>query len=94
MGEAIRTTTKAYLGVAVSPHQFRHIAACAYLEEFPGCYELVRQLLEHASIQTVINSYSSQESQASQQLFEQLILNRGKRLGRKKPLPAPRKKGR
>ena len=94
VGDAVRAATKSYLGVAVSPHQFRHIAACAYLEEFPGCYELVKQLLGHASTQTVMRSYSSQEDQASQRLFEQLILNRGKRLGRKKPLPGPRKGGR
>ena len=94
MGEAIRTTTKAHLGVAVSPHQFRHLAACAYLEEFPGAYEMVKLLLGHATVQTVIRSYASQESKSSQELFDDLMLRRGKRLGRKKPLPTPRKKGR
>jgi integrase len=46
--DQIIRTTERYLGVDMSPHQFRHLAGASYLEENPEDTETVRALLGHA----------------------------------------------
>jgi excisionase family DNA binding protein len=41
---AIEKAVRKHLGVKVTPHQFRHLAAKIILDEYPGADELVRQL--------------------------------------------------
>ena len=43
-----------HLGVRVSPHQFRHLAAMFYLEEHPEDFETVRALLGHSFAKTTL----------------------------------------
>jgi site-specific recombinase XerC len=38
-----------YVGIHMTPHQFRHVAATFYLERHPEDFETVRNLLNHAS---------------------------------------------
>ena len=44
---AIEKAVLRHLGVKITPHQFRHLAAKIVLDDNPGAYELVRQLLGH-----------------------------------------------
>src|SRR5262249_18794062 len=52
---AIQKTVRKELGVQMTPHQFRHLAAKIILDEHPGAYELVRQLLTHKNAKTTTN---------------------------------------
>ena len=49
---AIEKTVLRHLGVKITPHQFRHLAAKIILDANPGAYELVRQLLGHKNLKT------------------------------------------
>ncbi len=44
---AIENTVLKYVGVRLTPHQFRHLAAKLRLDENPGAIELVSQLMGH-----------------------------------------------
>jgi integrase len=80
--DAVKAATRRVLGVAITPHQFRHLAAKAYLREFPGEYETVRQFLGHASLVTTIRSYCDDADEAAMRRFEQTMLARVARLGK------------
>jgi integrase len=45
------------IGVTMTPHQFRHLAAKLYLDRRPGDYETVRRLLGHKDIATTMRFY-------------------------------------
>jgi integrase len=45
-------TLEVYLGVDMSPHQFRHLAGSSYLDENPEDTETVKNLLGHAWTKT------------------------------------------
>jgi integrase len=45
------------IGVTMTPHQFRHLAAKLYLDTHPDGHETVRQLLGHKSIATTMRFY-------------------------------------
>jgi site-specific recombinase XerC len=47
-----------HLGFAVTPHQMRHIAAKLILDQNPGAFELVGQLLGHKSLKNTIGFYA------------------------------------
>jgi integrase len=55
---AIEKTVLKYVGVRLTPHQFRHLAAKIILDQNPGAFELVRELMGHKNIQTTINFYA------------------------------------
>src|SRR5262249_37191439 len=55
---AIEKTVLKYVGVRLTPHQFRHLAAKLRLDESPGAYELVRELMGHKNMQTTTNFYA------------------------------------
>lgn len=78
--DAIKTAMAEHVGVILTPHQFRHLAARAFLREFPGHYEEVRQLLGHASIETTIRHYSGIESESAARRFDEVVLKRRRML--------------
>jgi integrase len=55
---SIEKTVLKYVGVRLTPHQFRHLAAKIMLDHNPGAYELVRQLMGHKNMQTTTNFYA------------------------------------
>lgn len=55
---SIEKTVLKYVGVRMTPHQFRHLAAKIMLDHNPGAYELVRQLMGHKNMQTTTNFYA------------------------------------
>ena len=65
----IMATIKAFTGLDVNPHLFRHIASSIYLNENPGAYEIVRQVLGHRNISTTTNFYTGQEERRARQHF-------------------------
>lgn len=73
MSVQLANLTKEELGVRMTAHQFRHLAGFLYLRQNPGCYELVRQLLGHRSIQMTIDYYAGMERDAAIRIFDDFI---------------------
>jgi integrase len=73
--DQIIKTIELYLGVDMSPHQFRHLAGSSYLEENPEDTETARALLGHAWSKTTriyVGSSSRRASRAYNRfVFEQ-----------------------
>jgi hypothetical protein len=74
--EAIKGAMAEYVGVVLTPHQFRHLAAERFLAAYPGHYEALRQLLGHKSVTTTIRSYCRNEDKAAAVCFDALITGR------------------
>jgi integrase len=60
-------------GIAFNPHLFRHLAAKLMLEESPGGYGSVMQLLHHKQIQTTIMSYCGTEGDAAHKKYNAIV---------------------
>jgi integrase len=62
-----------YVGVRLTPHQFRHLAAKLILDHNPGAYELVQQLMGHKNLQTTINFYAGVDTRRAGRAQAELI---------------------
>ena len=58
IGIAIHKAILRELGVAMTSHQFRHLCAKIILDNNPGAFELVRQMLGHTRAQTTADFYA------------------------------------
>ena len=54
----IRRLSRKHAGIELSPHKFRHLAAKILLDDSPGAFELVKQLLGHQNLKTTANFYA------------------------------------
>jgi integrase len=54
----IERTIWRYMGFKMTEHQFRHLAAKIILDEEPGAYLLLSQLLGHSSLKTAMRFYA------------------------------------
>jgi integrase len=70
---AIEKTVLKYVGVRLTPHQFRHLAAKIRLDESPGAYELVRELMGHKNMQTTTNFYAGIDTRRAGRAHLELI---------------------
>jgi integrase len=93
--EAIRETLLREAGVALTPHQFRHLAAVSFLMHHPGQYEIVRHLLGHADHKTTLRSYCGPERTAAIACFVGHVAerSRARRGPARRPKPPGRKAG-
>jgi integrase len=88
---AIQKTVLRHLGVKLSPHQFRHLAAKIILDANPGAYELVRQLLGHKNLKTTTNFYAGIDTRRAGRAHASLVLKlRESQLGRRRTGRRPR----
>jgi integrase len=90
---AITKTVLRHLGVRLTPHQFRHLAAKINLDANPAAYELVRQLLGHKNMKTTTSFYTGIDTRRAGRAHADLIMKlRETRLGlrRRRPKPKPR----
>ena len=58
LSKLVRRMVRKHAGVELSPHQFRHLAAKILLDNSPGAFELVKQLLGHQNLKTTTNAYA------------------------------------
>ena len=72
-GQIIERITKA-LGIRVTPHQFRHLAAAFILEKDPANYEFVRRVLGHKNLETTIKFYVGLETVDAVRKFSAMAL--------------------
>jgi integrase len=61
------------IGVTMTPHQFRHLAAKLYLDRRPGDYETVRELLGHKDIATTMRFYREVDTVLAVQRYGDLV---------------------
>jgi integrase len=69
----VRTYASKRAGIALSPHQFRHLSAKVLLDAQPGAFEIVRQLLGHKNEQTTVNAYAGIDSRRAARHHQHLI---------------------
>jgi integrase len=69
----IERTVLRRLGVHITPHQFRHLAAKLILDANPGAYELARQLLGHRSMRTTTRFYAGADTRRAGRAHAELI---------------------
>jgi integrase len=69
----VRTYASKRAGIALSPHQFRHLSAKILLDSQPGAFEIVRQLLGHKNEQTTVNAYAGIDSRRAARHHQRLI---------------------
>jgi site-specific recombinase XerC len=78
-----------FTGLKVNPHLFRHAGAKIFLDQRPGQYEVVRQVLRHRSIAATTSFYAGAETRSAAQHYASVIdqlrqdLNQG-RLARRR----------
>ncbi|MGA7388781.1 MAG: tyrosine-type recombinase/integrase, partial [Pseudolabrys sp.] len=58
LSKLIGRIVRRYAGADLSPHQLRHLAAKVLLDDSPGAFELVKQLLGHENLKTTVNAYA------------------------------------
>jgi integrase len=71
---AIKNTVRRRLGLQFSPHKFRHIDGKIYLDQNPGGYEVVRQLLGHKNVKTTIAFYAGINTKRAGRAHAQLLM--------------------
>jgi len=71
---AIEKTLLRYLGVKMTCHQFRHLAAKLILDANPAAYELVRQVLGHKNIKTTTKFYAGTDTKRAGRAHAELLM--------------------
>jgi site-specific recombinase XerD len=69
---------KRRLGIQMSPHQFRHLAAKLYLDQHPEDFETVRALLGHAWSKTTQMYVGLSSGRAGQTYAKMMVEQRRK----------------
>jgi integrase len=94
MAVAIAKAVRRYLGVKITPHQFRHLAAKFHLDANAGAYELVRQLLGHKNIKTTTDFYAGVDTRRAGRAHAELVTKlRESNLGRARHRRTPLGRG-
>ena len=70
----IERAIRKHLGVKMTPHQFRHLAAKIILDANPGAYELVRQMLGHKNTKTTVSNYAGIDTKRAGRAHADLLL--------------------
>jgi integrase len=70
---AIQRGVLRHVGIKLTPHQFRHLAAKINLDASPGAYELVRQLLGHKTLKTTTKFYAGIDTRRAGRAHADLI---------------------
>lgn len=66
-------TIRRMIGVEITPHVFRHLAAKRLLDASPGDFETIRQLLGHRNMSTTTNFYTGIDSRRAGRHYQRLI---------------------
>jgi integrase len=69
----IRRMVRKHAGVELSPHQLRHLAAKILLDDSPGAFELIKQLLGHQSLKTTVSFYAGIDTRRAARHHHRLL---------------------
>lgn len=73
LSQQIVETVRKQTGIAMTPHQFRHLAAKLLLDAQPGNFEGTRQLLAHRNTKSTINFYAGLETPRAARQFDAML---------------------
>jgi len=79
--DAVKQVTRHHVGVALSPHQFRHLAVRVYLEAHPHDFETPRQFLGHKDTKMLQRHYAEMNMSAETKRLDEVITSRRQTLG-------------
>jgi integrase len=71
--DGITKAVKRELGIAMTPHQFRHLAAKIVLDANPGAIALVKDLLGHRNIKTTLGFYAGMRTREAALAYDQIL---------------------
>lgn len=71
--DGIAREVRRSIGVALTPSQFRHLAAALVLRERPGDIGMVRDLLGHASARTTLHLYAGMGTRGAARVYGELL---------------------
>lgn len=80
--DGISKTVQREIGIAMTPHQFRHAAAAILLDARPGALDLVKDLLGHRSIKTTSHFYAGMRTPAAAREYGRILEMNRTRKGR------------
>ena len=86
-GAQIKATSFRFTGLKLNPHLFRHAGAKIFLDQRPGQYEVVRQVLRHRSIETTTSFYAGAETRSAGHHYASVINKLREDLNQKHPTP-------
>jgi len=92
LAQQVKETINKRTGVVLTVHQFRHLAAKLHLEDNPGGFESLRQLLGHTSTKITVNAYAGLDTRTAAKLHDALIARRRRELQRGERRPRRRTK--
>ena len=88
---AIEKTILRHLGLKMTCHQFRHLAAKIFLDAHPHAHESLRQLLGQKNLKTTVNFYAGLNTRRAGRAHADLIMKiRESNLGRMRRRRTPR----
>jgi integrase len=70
----VQRLMREYIGFAINPHSFRHVAAKLYLTAHPGRYVDVQRLLGHRNLETTVKYYTEIEAEEVFKHFDAVLL--------------------
>jgi integrase len=73
LGPQIKATVFKYTGLVVNAHLFRHAGAKIFLDQRPGQYAVVQEVLRHRSIETTTSFYGGAETKSAGAHFAAVI---------------------
>ncbi|MBK9703153.1 MAG: site-specific integrase [Betaproteobacteria bacterium] len=69
----VTMAVKRHVGVHMTPHQFRHLAAKLMLDANPGAYLLVQHLLGHKNFKTTVAFYAESQARNAGRVFDEVL---------------------
>jgi site-specific recombinase XerD len=73
LGVQIKDTVFKFTGHTFNVHLFRHFAGKVFLDQQPGNYEIVRQVLGHKRLDTTTSFYSGAEAKRASAVFNDVV---------------------
>jgi integrase len=73
LAQQIKGAILEHVGVAMTPHQFRHFAAKLMLEHSPGAHGATSHLLGHRNLKTTVAFYSGLDSLSAGRQFDAIL---------------------
>jgi integrase len=70
---AIQRAVLRNVGIKITPHKFRHLAAKLHLDAYPNAHESVRQFLGHREIKTTTRFYAGPNTRRAGKAHADLI---------------------
>ena len=73
LGAQITQVIRKRLGLTLTAHQFRHLAAKLVLDHDPGAFEAVRQLLGHRNLKTTTAAYAGLDTARAAKFYDRIL---------------------